>query len=253
MSQETSCVQHFQGRDGIDLGYRSMGEGRPLVLLHGFFSDATINWVRYGHAAALAARGHRVILPDLRGHGESARPHDAASYPPDVLADDGLALVDALGLSGYDLGGYSLGGRTVARMLVRGARPERAVIAGMGLSGITDSGARNGHFRRILTGLGTFERGTPEWQAEAFLRTTGGDPLALLGVLGSFVPTSVEDLRAIEVPTLALTGDADTENGSAAELAEVLPQGSWATVPGTHMGAVTKPDLGTTIGEFLRR
>lgn len=250
---ESLAVEHFQGRDGADLVYRELGEGRPLLLLHGFFSTATVNWVRYGHAAALAARGHRVILPDLRGHGESARPHDPASYPPDVLADDGLALVEQLGLTGYDLGGYSLGGRTVARMLVRGARPERAVIAGMGLSGITDSGARNTHFRRILTGLGTFERGTPEWQAEAFLRTTGGDPVALLGVLGSFVPTSVDDVRAIEVPTLALSGDADTENGSAQELAAVLPRGSWATVPGTHMGAVTKPDLGAALGDFLRR
>ncbi len=74
---------------------------------------------------AFSAPGHRVIMPDLRGHGASGRPHEASAYPPDVLADDGLAVVSALGLSnnGYDLFGYSMGGRVVLRMLVRGARP----------------------------------------------------------------------------------------------------------------------------------
>ena len=57
----------------------------------------------------LAGQGYRVILPDLRGHGDSARPHDPAAYPPDALADDGLALIEQLGLTDYDLGGYSLG------------------------------------------------------------------------------------------------------------------------------------------------
>src|SRR5258706_358771 len=102
-----------------------MGEGRPVVLLHGYFSDAITNWVRYGHAAAIAARGCRVIMPDLRAHGSSAKPHDAASYPPDALPRDGLALIAHLGLADYDLGGYSLGARTTVRMLVAGATPRR--------------------------------------------------------------------------------------------------------------------------------
>ena len=83
-----------------------------------------------GIAGRIAGRGYRVILPDLRGHGASARPHDAAAYPPDALADDGLALIEHLGLTGYDLGGYSLGGRTVIRILARGATPGRANVGG---------------------------------------------------------------------------------------------------------------------------
>ncbi|MGH7745084.1 MAG: hypothetical protein ACREQ5_09835 [Candidatus Dormibacteria bacterium] len=55
------------------------------------------------------------------------------SYPPDVLDDDGLALIDWLGLDDYDLGGYSLGERIVLRMLVRGARPARAIVVGQRL------------------------------------------------------------------------------------------------------------------------
>ena len=64
--------------------------------------------------------------------------HDPRAYPPDVLADDSLALIGHFGLGAgqYDLGGYSLGGRIVARMLARGAEPGCAVVAGQGLAKI---------------------------------------------------------------------------------------------------------------------
>ncbi|WP_198035301.1 alpha/beta fold hydrolase [Streptacidiphilus rugosus] len=136
-------VVPFPSPDGVRLVYRELGEGRPLLLLHGLTSDAEM-WFHAGFAPALAERGHRVIMPDFRGHGASARPHDAASYPRDVLTDDALALVDHLGLRAYDLGGYSLGARIAARMLVRGATPGRAVIAGQGLREILGVGGGAG-------------------------------------------------------------------------------------------------------------
>ena len=120
--------QFFESFDGQKIAWREMGEGRPVLLIHGFFSDAFTNWIRYGHAEKIAARGFRVIMPDLRAHGSSARPHDAASYPPDALAQDGLALIAHLGLTDYDLGGYSLGARTTVRMLVTGAAPRRVFV-----------------------------------------------------------------------------------------------------------------------------
>jgi pimeloyl-ACP methyl ester carboxylesterase len=244
-------VQHFPGRDGAKLAYREMGEGRPLVLVHGYFSTATVNWVRYGHAAAIAARGYRVIMPDLRGHGDSAKPHDAAAYPPDVLADDGFALIEQLGLTDYDLGGYSLGARTTVRMLARGASPGRAILAGMGLEGIIHTAGRGAHFRRILTNLGTFKPGSVEWMAEAFLKTVGGDPVALLHILDTFVDTPREALARIGMPTLVLVGAEDDDNGSAEALSAALPEGRCAIVPGNHMSAVTKPELGAAIADFL--
>lgn len=244
-------VQYFHGRDGVRLAYREHGMGRPLVLIHGFFSTATVNWLRYGHAEKIAARGYRVVMPDLRGHGDSAKPHEAAAYPRDVLADDGFALLEHLGITDYDLGGYSLGGRTTVRMLTRGAVPGRAIVAGMGLEGILNTGGRSDHFRRILTNLGTFERGTAEWMAEAFLKTVGGDPVALLHVLDTSVDTPREALARIAMPTLAVSGAEDDDNGSARELAAVLPDGRYAVVPGNHMSAVIKPELGTAIADFL--
>lgn len=235
----------------MELAYRELGEGRPLVLIHGYFSTAMVNWVRYGHAAAIAARGRRVIMPDLRGHGDSAKPHAVAAYPPDMLADDGEALIEHLGLTDYDLGGYSLGARTTLRMLVRGATPSRAVIAGMGLEGILRATGRSGYFRRILTNLGTFPRGSAEWMSESFLKTVGGDPEALLHVLDTFVDTPREALAGIAMPVLVLAGTEDNDNGSAEALAAAIPKGRYLAVPGNHMSAVAKPELGAALADFF--
>ncbi len=241
----------FRGRDGAALAYREIGEGSPLVLLHGYFSTAEVNWVRFGHAQALAERGYRVVMPDLRAHGDSARPHDPAAYPPDVLADDGLALVEHLGLTEYDLGGYSLGARTTVRMLVRGATPRRAIVAGMGLDAIERTGPGNERFRRILTSPGTFERGSPEWMAERFLRQVGGDPVALQRLLDTSVDTPREELARIRIPTLVAVGADDEAHRSAEALAEILPNGRLVLLPGNHMSAVTKPELAFAIADFL--
>ena len=244
-------IHHFHSFDGAELAWRELGEGRPVVLLHGLFSNAVTNWIKFGHAARIAAEGFRVIMPDLRAHGQSAKSHDPSAYPPDVLADDGLALIAHLGLSDYDLGGYSLGARTAMRMVVKGARPRRLVVAGMGLEGLVGSDQRRDHFRHILQNLGKHESGSPEWLAEGFLRTTRGDPEALLLLLDSFVALDREALDLIDVPTLVVAGDEDHDNGSAVALAAALPDATHATVPGGHMSSVTKPDLGVAIADFL--
>lgn len=251
MASSPTETRFFDSFDGTPIAWRELGEGRPLVLIHGYFSDARTNWLRYGHAAAIAARGVRVIMPDLRAHGESGKPHDPAAYPPDALALDGEVLVRHLGLTDYDLGGYSLGARTVVRMLARGATPRRVVLAGMGREGIVGAERRADHFRNILTRLGQHERGSPEWLAEAFLKTTGGDPVALLGVIDTFASTPAAVLATLERPTLVLSGMDDHDNGSAAVLADALPNARYAEVPGNHMSAVTKPELGEAIAAFV--
>ncbi|WP_414899492.1 alpha/beta fold hydrolase [Sphingomonas flavalba] len=248
-----TAVQHFIAGDGTRLAWREVGAGRPLLLIHGYFSNAQTNWIRYGHAEAIAARGFRVIMPDLRGHGDSDKPHDPARYPSDILADDGFALLAHLGLSGgeYDLAGYSLGGRTAVRMLVQGARPHRAVLCGMGLQGILDTRGRGGYFRHVLTHLGSFQRGSAEWLTEAFLKTTGGDAAALLLILDTFVDTPEAALAAIDCPVLVVTGSEDDDNGSGEALAAAIPGARFQSIPGNHMSAVTKPELGRAIADFL--
>jgi pimeloyl-ACP methyl ester carboxylesterase len=191
-------------------------------------------------AAPFTAHGFRVILPDFRGHGRSAKPHDAAAYPPDVLADDGLALIEHLGLDDYDLGGYSLGARIVVRMLVRGATPRRAVVAGQGLREVLGTGGGAGARLRHLIAAG-------RW------RPAGGEPAdVLLRVLDSIVVTPVADVARIQVPALVVMGADDERSASADELVAVLPNAVRAVVPGTHATAASSPELAAAMLDFLR-
>ena len=241
---------YFRGRDGARLAYRELGEGRPLILIHGYLSTAMV-MVDGGIARKLARRGYRVILPDLRGHGDSARPHDAAAYPPDALADDGLALIGHLGLTDYDLGGYSLGGRTVIRILARGATPSRAIVGGQGLEAIAHTVGRGTQYRHVLTHFGTFEPGSPEQALEDWVKACGGDPVALALVLDTFVDTPLEELARITVPTLVLTGAGDGHNATAEALAGALAHGRYVELPGTHGTAITTPQFETAVTGFL--
>ena len=87
--------------------------------------------------------------------------------------------------------------------------------------------------------------------AEAFLKTTSGDPVALLRILDTFVDTPEDVLRSFDFPIGVICGDADSDNGSAAALAELVPRGQLITVPGNHMSAVIKAELGLAIRDFL--
>lgn len=246
-------IQCLTARDGTRLAWREMGTGRPLILIHGFISDAVTNWITYGTAERLANAGFRCIMPDLRAHGASDKPHDPAAYPADVLADDQSLLLDHLGISDFDLAGYSLGARTAARLMVRGVRPGRAILAGMGIEGLMNTGHRRDHFRHTLRNIGHHAKGSPEWMAEAFLKTTGGDPVALDLILDTFVDTPRAELEQLDVQIGIICGQDDQDNGSAAALAEALPHGQLVTIPGNHMSAVTKPEFGQAILEFLQK
>jgi len=243
----------FSGRDGVALAYRETGSGRPLILLHGFIGSGS-HMLQHGHARALAELGYRVIAPDFRGHGDSAKPHDPAAYPPDVLGDDALALVEHLGLSNgqYDLGGYSLGARIVLRMLVRGAKPGRAIVAGQGLAKV--SGPQGGGpNHRVLTALingVAIDPESPDAPFAHWLAEFGADPQALLHVLNSLVPTPETALRQITIPTLVAIGDQD-ERSDADQLAALLPVARFVRVPGDHGSAFAAPELAAATAAFL--
>jgi pimeloyl-ACP methyl ester carboxylesterase len=246
-------VRRFRGRDGVELAWRETGEGTPVVLLHGLMGSGAL-MASDGPARAIAARGYRVVLPDLRGHGDSARPHDPACYPPDVLADDGLALIDHLGLGAYHLGGYSLGGKVVLRLLARGARPARAVVGGQGLDALDAESSRTGGYRRMLAAVAegsAFEPGSPEEALAGWVVQSGTDPRAIGYVLDSSVATPRDALAQVPTPTLVVVGDGDSRGETAGELAALLPNGRLALVPGDHVTAQSAPEFTDAIANFL--
>lgn len=251
-----ASVSRFVARDGLEPAYREFGEGRPLILLHGFAGTGP-QLLEHGPGRALTARDRcRLILPDLRGHGESPRPPDPASYPPDVLVDDLLALIAALGLDdgGYDLAGYSLGARVALRALVRGARPGRAVLAGQGLAQVCGPQQQSAN-HRLLAALvrgEPIEPGSPDAQAAYWLVTrSGAEPRVLLHILDSLVATPRHALRSVETPVLVVVGDADHGHATAGELAAALPDARFTRVPGDHWFALGAPEFAQAITEFL--
>src|SRR5580704_8448815 len=82
-----------------------------VFLVHGFATNRDENWKRLGWYAAFERKNYRVVALDLRGHGESAKPHDPAAYSREATLADIVGLMDHLGLGQVDLMGYSMGAR----------------------------------------------------------------------------------------------------------------------------------------------
>jgi pimeloyl-ACP methyl ester carboxylesterase len=225
--------------------------GPPLLLLHGLFSSAETNWLRYGTARRIADAGFRLLMPDFRGHGKSEAPTGAEAWPDDVLARDIEGLVDQLQLgTDFVLGGYSLGARTVARLLARGMRPRAAIFAGMGLRGLTAGADRAAWFIRMIEGRGSWPKGSGELVAERFMTANVANPDCIVHLLRGQQSTSPAQLAGFDLPALVVCGAEDDDNGSAPELAAALPNARYVEIPGTHMGSVTRPELGEAISAF---
>jgi pimeloyl-ACP methyl ester carboxylesterase len=248
-----AAIRRWTASDGVELAYHELGEGRPVILMHGLFSDAQMNWIKFGHAERIASEGFRVIMPDLRAHGASGKPRDAANYPSDVLVRDLNELIAHLGLSEFDLGGFSLGARTTIDSVGSGVRPGRAILAGTGVDVLTNWGRRCRFFVDAIDRFDDARRGDPHWLSIQFMRTMKIDLVAaklLLQGLGDH-PSPEQALAAFTMPTLVVCGSEDDENGSARALAGMLPVARYEEIPGTHMSSVTKPELGEAIARFL--
>jgi len=248
----TQVDAHFwTASDGVELAYHEIGTGRAVILLHGLFSDANTNWIKFGTADRVAAAGFRAIMPDLRAHGLSGRPHGPEHYPPGVLARDVRELVAHLGLSEFDLGGFSLGSRTTVEAVGEGLRPRRAVLGGAGLEGLGNWKRRKTFFLEVIELFDTVQRGDPHWLSIQFMKSQKVDRVASAHLLESFEDAFLNWLEAFTMPTLVVSGEQDQDNGSAEELANVLPNATYREVPGTHMSSVTKPEFGAAIADFL--
>ncbi|MFN9716333.1 MAG: alpha/beta fold hydrolase, partial [Sphingomonadales bacterium] len=218
------------------------------------FSSAQMNWINWGHAKRLAAAGFRAIIPEFRVHGASAAPRNAAAYPPGVLVRDVAELIDHLGLAEgeYDLVGFSLGARTAVHGCATGVfAPRRLVLAGMGVSGLADWKRRAGFFTRVIDEFDTITRDDPAWLSRQFLKSQGVDRVAAKLLLGAFEDFDLAGLANITCPTMVICGEKDQDNGSARDLAALLPDATYEEVPGGHLDSATKPELGEGIVRFL--
>ncbi len=228
--------------DGIKIHYIEQGESVPVVLVHGYTGSAEGNWFSNGVAEALAPN-HRVIAIDVRGHGASDKPKDAALYGERIWKDV-LELMDHLNIEKAHLHGYSMGGAITTQLLI--AAPERFITAAYGGSGVRE---RDPELRKQIP---ADKDGTDPQEAEA-RQTLGGSPSRDEDALGLVRQTWASafakdiDLSTISIPVLAINGEFDGPNAKTHRLARELTDFESVVLPGkSHLTAIMAgyiPDL----------
>jgi pimeloyl-ACP methyl ester carboxylesterase len=233
-------MQSFQ-HDGIEIAYLDEGEGEPIMLVHGFASTASINWVFPGWVTTLTKARRRVIALDNRGHGASSKLYDPAAYHSATMAEDVRALLDHLGITRADVMGYSMGARIAAYLAL--AHPERVrsiILGGLG-SHLVDGVGLPQSIADALEAPSLAAVSDPQGRMfRAFAEQTRSDLKALAACIrGSRQTLTRAEVRAIRMPALVAVGTADEVAGSAQELAALLPAGEPLDIPGRdHMQAV---------------
>lgn len=237
--------------DGLKIHYLAQGKGSPVILIHGYTGSAEGNWFSNGVADALVP-SHRVIAIDVRGHGESDKPHDPAMYG-DRLWMDVIELMDHLAIDRAHVHGYSMGGMITTQLLAH--HPERFITAAYGGSGVREvDEAWQAKTPKDVEG-----EDPQETEARSTLRgSPTRDDAALEAVRGAFRGTLSEpiDLTKIDIPVLAINGELDRPIAKTHRMQRELKNFTSVVLPGkSHLTAIMAgyiPDLYiSSLTEFI--
>ncbi|NVM99343.1 alpha/beta hydrolase family protein [Arthrobacter sp. SDTb3-6] len=239
--------------DGVELSYDVVGEGDPILLLHGSALSRAI-WRGFGYTKALR-ENHTVITMDLRGHGRSGKPHTQAAYAMDVLVADALAVLDAAGAPRAHIGGYSVGSRIGYSLAV--AAPER-------LLSLTTLGGtyriQPGSVGRLFfpgydaaLGSGGMPAFVAGWEAQiggpldpqtkaAFLANDAAALQAYFRQTEAEPAIAEADVAALAMPALLLAGTADRDRlADSRRAAGLMPHARLVELPGRNHGTTLFP------------
>ena len=238
----------------VEIAYLDEGEGDPIVLIHGFASSMSVNWVYTGWVSELRKAGRRVIALDNRGHGGSSKLYDPEDYHIGTMAGDVRALMDHLGIARADLMGYSMGGRITAYLAY--SAPERvrsAILGGIGIRLIRDAVLAE-NVAQALEAEDAASVTDPLGKTfRSFADQTRSDRRALAACMrGSRRLMTAEEAAGIKVPTLIAVGTVDDVAGAAQALAEVISQAQVLDIPDRdHMRAVGDRVYKAGVKDFL--
>jgi len=237
---------YFKSFDGTKIYYEVRGSGETILLVHGFIVNGQ-SWKRTELYKDLLTAGYKVIILDQRGNGFSDKPHDSTAYDNDAEAKDIMMLMDKLKIKDYAAVGYSRGSIITARLLVLDKRVKAGVMGGMGTDFTNPLWQRRIMFYHAFMG-----EDIPEAKgAVDYARSQNLDLRALAYLQRSQPSTPKEVLQKVKQPVLVLCGDKDSDNGSAGELAKLLPNSSFATVPGDHNHASGTKEFADAVKNFL--
>ena len=239
---------YFSSFDGTKIYYEVRGKGKPVLLVHGFIVNGD-SWKSTALYSDLLNRGYKVITLDMRGNGKSDKPHDSAAYDNDAEAKDIMLLMKFLETDQYSVVGYSRGSIITARLLVFDKRIQAAVLGGMGAAFTNPLWPRRIEFYRALMG-----DSIPELKSMVnYVQQQGLDQRALAYLQRSQPSTSIEALSEITRPVLVISGSEDADNGSAKELAKLLPNSILGSCPGDHNHASATPEFSKEVISFLKK
>ena len=240
----------------VEVAYLDEGEGDPIVLVHGFASSKTVNWVYPTWVSELRKHGYRVIALDNRGHGDSEKLYDSENYHIGVMAGDITALMDHLKIERADIMGYSLGGRMTAWLAHRVPQRLRSAILGGIAMGLIEGGGPGENVAKALEADSLEDVTDPIGRTfRAFADQTRSDRRALAACLrGSRRLMTREEAADISVPVLIAVGTEDEIAGSTSELGRIIPGSKVLDIPNRdHMRAVGDKVYKTGVLEFLSR
>jgi pimeloyl-ACP methyl ester carboxylesterase len=232
---------------GLELAYRALGEGPALVLIHGWGANGR-EWDAAGWTDVLGV-DRTLIVPDLRGHGHSAKPHDPGMYAMEAFARDIIALLDALGNDEADVFGYSMGATIALWVAVTEPSRVRSLIAG-GVAGDAPSDAiRMGHAL-----LGREPMTSRDHKYRDYALSMGEEDMGALGacLLTGLRPPGLAELAVFGGEALLAAGENDRRHSLTQDIAGRLPGGRFVSLEGAdHMTAYTDPRYKSAVAEFL--
>jgi pimeloyl-ACP methyl ester carboxylesterase len=240
----------------VEIAYLDEGTGEPIVLVHGFASTKEVNWVNPGWVKTLTGAGRRAIALDNRGHGQSSKLYDTASYHSAIMAADVAALLDHLAIERADVMGYSMGARIATFLTVNHpARVRSVVMGGLGDRMVKEVGLPD-DVAHALEARSLADVGNPTGRMfRSFAEQTKSDLRALAACIrGNRQTLSPEQVAGIRVPVLVAIGTEDTVAGNAQKLAALIPGARALDIPNRdHMLAVGDKVFKTAVLDFLNQ
>jgi len=216
---------------GVKIHYEVQGSGEPVILVHGLYSSARMNWDLPGTTAALASH-YQVIAFDNRGHGQSGKPEAEDQYGV-PMAEDIPRLMDHLHIAKAHVAGYSLGGMIVMKFLT--LHPDRATSA-------------------VLGGVGWLKSDSPLerfWEIIPAGRNSKVPAACLHGA--AKLAVSENEVKAVRVPVVIIVGDRDPCRRMYVEpLQRIRPDWPAHLIAGAgHLNCIFKPDFKTQLDAAL--
>jgi pimeloyl-ACP methyl ester carboxylesterase len=233
-------------RDGVNIHYEVHGSGPPLLLTHGYSSTSAM-W--QGQIEALS-RQHKLILWDMRGHGQSDYPDDAAAYSEALTVGDMAALLDKAGAGSAIVGGLSLGGyMSLAFYRAHPQRVRALLIIDTG-PGFKKDEARDAWNKRAHDTGDRFERegldvlkSASRERSSVVHRDASGLARAARGMLTQRDAGVIETLPRINVPSLVVVGADDAPFLAASDyMAAKIPGAQKVVIPAAgHAANIDQP------------